>query len=89
MQEYVRKLCRVGGVVNRAIVIAAATGIVQHNNPAMFRAYGGPVELRKKWADSILLRMGLVKRKATKAARRHHLTLLKLSLHFYREWQKM
>ena len=36
----------------------------------MLRAHGGPVELGKKWADSILLRMGLVTRKATKAARK-------------------
>ena len=43
---------------------------MQHNNPTIFRAHGGPIELGKKWADSILLRMGLVKRKATKAARK-------------------
>ena len=40
VQEYTRKLRRAGGIVNRAIVIAAATGIVQHNNPAMLRAQG-------------------------------------------------
>ena len=36
----------------------------------MLREYGGPIELGRKWADSILLRMNLVKRKATKAARK-------------------
>ena len=70
VQEYIRKLRRAGGIVNRAIVIAAATGIVQHNNPAMLRAQGGSIELGKKWADSILLRMGLVKRKVTKSAKK-------------------
>ena len=70
VHEYIRKLGPAGGIVNRAIVIAAATGIVQHNNPAILLAHGGPVEFGKKWADSILLRMGLVKRKATKAARK-------------------
>lgn len=34
-----------GGVVNRAIVIAAATKIVQHNNPAMLHIHGGSLEL--------------------------------------------
>ena len=68
--EYIRKLRLAGGIVNRAIVIAAATGVVQHNKPAILRAHGGPLELGKNWADSILLRMGLVKRKATKAARK-------------------
>ena len=70
VQEYIRKLRRAGGIVNRAIIIAAATGIVQHNNPAMLRAQGGSIELGKKWADSILLRMGLVERKATKSAKK-------------------
>jgi hypothetical protein len=36
----------------------------------MLREHGGTVELGKKWADSILSRMNLVKRKATKAARK-------------------
>ena len=70
VQEYIRKLCLAGCIVNIAIVIAAATGVVQHNNPAILSAHGGSLELGKKWADSILLRMGLVKRKATKAARK-------------------
>ena len=54
VQEYIRKLRLAGCIVNRAIVIAAATGVVQHNNPAILSAHGGPLELGKKWADSIL-----------------------------------
>lgn len=69
-QEYVRKLRLAGGIVTRAIVIAAATGIVEYNNPALLHTHGGPVVLGKKWADSVLGRMGLGKRKATKAARK-------------------
>ena len=65
-----RKRHLAGGIVNRAIVIAAATGVVQHNNPTILCSHGGSLELGKKWADSILLRMELVKRKATKAARK-------------------
>ena len=56
--------------MNRAIVIAAATGIVEYNNPALLHTHGGPVVLGKKWADSLLGRMGLVKQKATKAVRK-------------------
>ena len=70
VQEYIRKICRAGGITNRAVVTAAATGIVQYNNLAMLCAQGGSIELRKKWADSILLRMGLVKPKATKSAKK-------------------
>ena len=35
VQEYVRKLRLAGLIVNRAIVIAAATGIVEFHNPAL------------------------------------------------------
>ena len=50
--------------------VRISTGIVEYNNPALLCAHGGPIELGKKWADSILGRMDLVKRKATKAARK-------------------
>ena len=70
VQDYLKKLRVAGGVVNRAIVIAAAKGIVEHHNPAMLYEHGGTVELGKKWADSLLSRMNFVKRKATKAARK-------------------
>ena len=56
--------------MNRAIVIAAGTGTVEFHNPALLQIHGGPVVLGKKWADSTLGRMGLVKGKATKAARK-------------------
>ena len=48
----------------------AATDIVEYHNLALLHTHGGPVVLGKKWADSLLGRMGLVKRKATKAARK-------------------
>jgi hypothetical protein len=54
-------------VVNRAIVIAAAKGIV---DPALLCEHGGTIQLGKKQADSLLSRMNFVKRKATKAARK-------------------
>ena len=59
-----------GGIVNRAIVIAAARGIVEHNNPSLLCEHGGTIQLGKKWADSLMTRMNYVKRKATKAARK-------------------
>ena len=59
-----------GGIVNRAIVIAAAKGIVEHNNPSLLCEHGGPIELGKKWADSLMSWMSFVKCKATKATRK-------------------
>ena len=37
-----------GEIVNRAIVIAAATAIVEHRNPALLRKHGGPLEVGGK-----------------------------------------
>ena len=68
IQDYIKKLHLAGGVVNRAIVITAARGIVQHNNPSLLIKHGGTIQLGKKWADPLMTRMNYVKRKATKAA---------------------
>ena len=54
--------------MNRNIVIAAAKGITAHKNPSLLKDYGGTLDLGKKWVESLLLRRGYVKRKATKAA---------------------
>ena len=70
VQEYIRKLRLAGCVINRTIVVAAARGIVEHLQPSLLHEYGGPVEPGRKWAESLMRRMGLVKRKATKAARK-------------------
>ena len=82
VQDYIRKLRLAGGIINRAIVIAAATGIVEHHNSAMLREHGGPIELGKKWADSILSRINLVKRKGTKVARKVPTDFVEIKLAF-------
>ena len=70
MQAYVRKLRAAGTPVNRSIVIAAARGMVMHHSPSLLPEHGGNLELGRKWAESLMSRMGLVRRKATKAARK-------------------
>ena len=70
VQDYIRKLRLAGGIVTSSIVIASAKGIVCHYNRALLPEHGGNLVLSKKWAQSIMTRMGLVKRKATKAARK-------------------
>ena len=55
-------------MVNRAIGIAAAQGILEDCHLAVLCEYGGTAEIGKKWADSISSRMNFVKHKATKAA---------------------
>ena len=59
----------IGGVVNSTIVIAAAKGIIRHLNPGHLVEHGGHLNLTKSWAQSLLRRMGWVKRKGTKDCR--------------------
>jgi len=69
VQSYVRKLRMCGGIVNRTVVISAATGIVRSRDPSLLKENGGHIDFNRKWSESIMRRMGLSKRKATKAAR--------------------
>ena len=64
------KLREAGGVVNRNIVIAIATGVVKHYDPTLLVEHGGHVNVGPKYAESLLQRMGYVKRKGTKAGRK-------------------
>ena len=82
VQDYIRKLRLAGVVVNRAIVIAAAMGIVEHNNPSLLCEHGGTIQLGKKWADSLMTRMNYVKRKVTKAARKVPVDIPEIKLAF-------
>ena len=68
--EYIKQLRAAGGIVNRNIVIAAATGIISHKKPSLLKVHGGTLEFSQKWAESFLQHRGFVKRKATKAARK-------------------
>ena len=70
LQAYISKLRAAGTPVNRSIVIAAARGMVMYHNPSLLPERGGKLELGRKWAESLMSRMGLVRRKATKAARK-------------------
>ena len=60
-----------GGIVNRSIVVvAAAKGILSHKNSGLLKEHGGSICLSSTWAETFLHRIGYVKHKATKAARK-------------------
>ena len=67
VQKYLRKVRDGGGVVSARIAIAAARGIVLSCEHSRLVEYGGPVELTKGWAYSLLGRMEFVRRKASTA----------------------
>ena len=64
VQSYVRALQKTGAPVGSAVIIAAAKGIVKSSNPPLLAENGGRITLTKSWAHSLILRMGLFKRKS-------------------------
>ena len=71
LKRYIRKVRLNGGVVNRKIVIGAAKGSIKSKGKrSMLKEYGGSLELTRTFAQSFLRRIGFVKRKGTKAARK-------------------
>ena len=69
VQAYIYKLREAAGVVNVPIVMAAARGIVAHENRAFLSDFGGPFTPTRDWARGVLDRIGFTKRKGTKAAK--------------------
>ena len=68
--DHIKGIRLAGGIVNHRIVISAALGIVKHNDKSLLAEHGGPVSLTRTWAESLLSRMGYIRRKETKAARK-------------------
>ena len=69
VREYVKYLRERGCVVNTAVVIAAAEGIVMNKNANLLSCNGGGILLTKDWAKYLLKRLGMVKRKANTKAK--------------------
>ena len=65
LQLYIRKTREGGGAVTTRIVMAAARGLLLASNRNILAEYGGDVRINRPWAQSLLERMGYVKRKAT------------------------
>ena len=58
-----------GGVVNTAIVLACAEGIVKNHDSNLLAANGGHLVLTSNWGKSLLRRMGFVKRRVSTTAK--------------------
>ena len=69
LRLYIEAIRTSGGVVNTAILIAAATGMLQVRDPAALECNGGHIVLKKGWAKYFLEKMQFVKRKATTKAK--------------------
>ena len=58
-----------GCVVNTAVTVAAAKGIIMKTNWMLLEENGGPIALTKSRAKSLLYRMGFVKRRGSTKVR--------------------
>ena len=69
MRAYVTSLRANGAVVNTAIVMSYAEGIVKNHDSNLLASNSGHILLTKDWGKSILHRMGFVKRRASTKAK--------------------
>ena len=69
LQAYITTLREAGCVINSAIVMGAAEGIVKKHNSNLLATNGGHIEINKGWAKGFLNRMGFVKRRASTKAK--------------------
>jgi len=65
---YVKEMRQRGVIINTAVVMAAAEGIVKHHD-ANLVADDGPITITKHWARSLLTRMHFVKRRGNTKAK--------------------
>lgn len=71
LQKHITAARRAGAPINRRITVATAYGLVRHHKRHLLPKHGGHLNLEKGWATSFLRRVRFVRRKATKAARKH------------------
>ena len=69
VQLYVKELRSNEAIINTAIVMATAEGLVQHHDVNLLAKQGGPIAITKHWARSLLLRMHYVKRRGNAKAK--------------------
>ena len=67
-------------MVNRTIVIAVGHGIANYHDPSLLVENGGTLEITRKWVESLMKRINLVKRKGTQAARKVPLDFKEIKL---------
>ena len=69
IRQYLTTLRKAGAVINTAIVLACAEGVVKSEDSNLLACNGGHIVLTRDWGKSILRRMGFVKRRASTSAK--------------------
>ena len=65
VKEFISYLRAAGGVVNTTVVRGTAEGIISYRDVSKLSSHGGHINIAKSWAQSLLRRMGFVKRKCS------------------------
>ena len=69
VKVYISALRKNGAVINSAIVMGCAEGIVKNHDSNLLHGNGGHIKFTKYWAQNLLSRMGYVKRRASTKAK--------------------
>ena len=69
VRAYLTALHANGAVVNTAIAIGCAEGIVRNKDRSLLAVNGGHTALTKSWSKHLLERMGFMKRRASTKAK--------------------
>ena len=69
VRAYLKSLREHGAVVNSAIAIGCAEGIIRNSNSSLLAQNGGHITLTKTWGKNLLRSMGYVKRRASTKAK--------------------
>ena len=69
VQSFIRDMRCHGAVINTAVVMGCAEGIVSHHDSNLLAGNGGHITISKDWAKSLLHRMGYVKRRESTSAK--------------------
>ena len=69
VQKYIKALRASGTVISSPLGVAAAQGIVEAKDRTLLVENGGTIHLTRSWANSLIQRMGFVRRAATTQAK--------------------
>ena len=62
VQKYIRALRATGTAISVPLVLAAAQGIIEAKDRTLLVEHGGSINLTRSWANSLMQRMGYVRR---------------------------
>ena len=83
LQEYIKSLREAKAVINSAIVISAAEGIVKGTNSSLLEVNGGYIKCTKHWAKHFYIELGMLKEGPLQRHQYQMLILRHKRLNFY------